>query len=73
MSDLFDAAAERNAIASGRPKSQELAELRGASSAPALPAGGLFVPGWALAEAEAIFAETGELVNPAHIAFGASK
>jgi hypothetical protein len=35
MSDLFDAAAERNAIASGRPKSQELAELRGAPSAPA--------------------------------------
>jgi hypothetical protein len=41
MSDLFDAAAERNAIASGRPKSQELAELRGAPSAPARPADGL--------------------------------
>jgi hypothetical protein len=40
MSDLFDAAAERIAIATGRPKSQELAELRGAPSAPAPPADG---------------------------------
>ena len=41
MSDLFDAAAELEAIASGRPLSQTLAELKGAPRAPLLPADGL--------------------------------
>ena len=40
MPDLFDAAAERAAIASGRPKSQERTELMGGATAP--PVGGLF-------------------------------
>jgi hypothetical protein len=40
--DLFAAAGERLAIASGRPLSQELAELKGAPNAAALPAEGLF-------------------------------
>jgi hypothetical protein len=30
MSDLFDAAAERNAIETGQPLSQTLAEIKGA-------------------------------------------
>jgi hypothetical protein len=38
MSDLFDAAAERNAIETGQPLSQTLAELKGAPRAPLLPA-----------------------------------
>jgi hypothetical protein len=40
--DLFAAAGERLAIASGRPLSQELAELKGAPNAAALPADSLF-------------------------------
>jgi hypothetical protein len=41
MSDLFDAAAELEAIATGLPLSQTLAEIKGAPRAPLLPAGGL--------------------------------
>lgn len=41
MTDLFDAAAEREAIATGRPLSQTLAELKGAPRAPLLPSDGL--------------------------------
>jgi hypothetical protein len=41
MSDLFDAAAELEAIATGLPLSQTLAELKGAPRAPLLPADGL--------------------------------
>jgi hypothetical protein len=41
MSDLFDAAAELEAIATGRPLSQTLVELKGAPRAPLLPADGL--------------------------------
>jgi hypothetical protein len=41
MSDLFDAAAELEAIATGRPLYQTLAELKGAPRVPLLPADGL--------------------------------
>jgi hypothetical protein len=41
MSDLFDAAAELEAIATGQPLSQTLAEIKGAPRAPLLPADGL--------------------------------
>jgi hypothetical protein len=44
MSDLFDAAAELEAMATGRPLSQTLAELKGAPRAPLLPADGLAFP-----------------------------
>ncbi len=40
MSDLFDKAAELEAIATGRPLSQTLAEFKGARRAPLLPADG---------------------------------
>lgn len=42
MPNLFDSAAERSALASGRPLSQELAEIKGAPAL-ALPSDGLFV------------------------------
>lgn len=46
MSDLFEATAERLALASGRPKSQELAELRRAAAIAATIAGETLLPGF---------------------------